>query len=219
MINLKNFSLFSINEKSLSDITPQDINFKSFINIQDEKGFLNPYVSQYMAEENDVFYDTEMEDEDETNDIIKSNDFQDWIYFELEHRFTELTYKFNELINNNKITLYRAMTVKKDYIKNLISNKIKHIGIYWSYDEDGAETHWGFNLKITDTIIYEIKINQQYINWVDTIRLNLEHEYFNEEKEIRLFRNTPVEITNILWNDKNVNVDVINKIQQYNIVT
>ena len=218
MKNIKNFHLFSINEKALTNITLKDINLKSFIHVQDEKEFLNPYVSQYMAEEHNKFFDTE-EHEDETYDIIKSKEFQDWLYYELEYRFNNLKDNFNTLINNNFMILYRSLTVKDTYIKDLLNNKVKHIGIYWTYDENSAEPHWGYNLNIKNDIIYEININEKYINWVDTIRLNLEHEYFNEEKEVRLFRNTPIEITNITWNNKKVDISVINKIKHYNIVT
>jgi hypothetical protein len=83
------------------------------------------------------------------------------------------------------------MTVKKDWLKHL-ETQGNRLGIYWSWDPDSAEPHWGYdNLK--REIMIESKINEKYVNWIETLQQNI-NPNFEEEKEIRLFKNTPIKI-------------------------
>ena len=56
---------------------------------------------------------------------------------------------------------------------------------------------------------------EEYIDWVDTFRLNLEHEFMNDESEIRLFKNTPIQIKNIFWKGEGIEGKDLTQIQQY----
>lgn len=206
----------SLNEAHLSNINLKDINIKQFIKEQNNKNFLGPFVASYMEEEHNEYFNWD-EDEDQMFEIIESSEFKQWIEYELEYQFDNLRDKFSNLIRNSKITLYRAMTVVPNYIDLLTSGKVKRVGEYYSYDFDGAESHWSDGNK--DETIFEININEEYVNWVETFRLNLEHDFYNEEKEIRLFKNTPVNIVNIWWNKEQLDKSSINKINQFNITT
>lgn len=199
MLHLHNFKLF---EKNISAISYSDVITKAFIDLQDQKGYLDPYASQYYAEEFNEFLNWE-DEPDKIAEIIKSDDFKNWLQYELETRFDTLQYKFEKLIEDGQITLYRALAVESDYINKLNNNQIKRIGRYFTYDFNKAEPHWGYNQSNKNNIIiFEIKINEEYVDWLETFRLNLEHEFYNEEDEIRLFKNTPINITNIWWNNK-----------------
>jgi hypothetical protein len=72
--------------------------------------------------------------------------------------------------------------------------------------------HIGGDYKKTNTIIIEIEIDEKYINWITTLELNM-HPSYLEEKEIRLFKNTPIKIKSIKINDKEIDISIIeNKI-------
>jgi len=207
MINIIPFSLF---EKNLSFVTPTEIITKEFIELQDQKGFLAPYAVQYNWEEHQKNLD--MDDDEEVYKVTQSEDFNSWLEYELKNRFDNLKDLFGSL--GNQILLYREMTVESDYLQKMKDGKVKRIGRYWTYDKDSAESHWGHNKGKESTIIFESTIKQEYIDWIETFRLNLEHEFMNEEKEIRLFKNTKLDISSITWNGKDIpsiELDVINK--------
>jgi len=206
--NILSFKLF---EKNLSNVTSGEIVTKKFIDLQDNKDFLSPYAVQYAWEENRENIDPD----NEAYDIIKTKEFQDWLAYELEYRFDNLKDEFNMLVRGNKVTLYREMMVGKDYLEKMKTGKIKRIGRYWTHDEDHVEPHWGHNdPKSKESIIFETDISQEHIDWIETFRLNLEHEYMNDEKEVRLFKNTPLILTNVTWNGNVIpanELEVINK--------
>jgi hypothetical protein len=204
---MKNIIPFQIFERSIWDITYNEIVNSKFIELQENKGALNPYVSQYMAEEHDEFFDID----DDATGIIKTEDFQNWLKYELEFRFDKIKELFESLIENNKIKIYRALLVNDDYINKIKSGTIKHVGIFWTYDKESAEPHWGYNDKNKqNNVLYCAEIDQQHVDWNNTLRLNLEHEYLNEEKEIRLFRNTPLSLIKVYWNNSELNINNLN---------
>ena len=185
----------SLNEKSYNEFDINLIANKVFLELQAKKDFLSPYVSQYMHEEHNKFFEIG----EDPSDILETEEFQNWLKYELEYRFDNLKDKFFYLENDGYFTLYRSMLVEDNYLNKLKRGEIKRIGIYWTWDIEKAEPHWGYGDKDKNNdIIFEIKIKAENINWVETFRLNLEHEFMNEEEEIRLFKNTPLDIKNII---------------------
>jgi len=213
MKNIFNYKKFILNEKLLNNLDFNEIVTKLYLELQEQSGRLNPYVSQYMHEEFGEFFDPD----NDATDIINSTDFKNWLKYELESRFEDLYYDFetNVVDENGYVTLYRSMKVEDNYLELLKTCKVKRVGIYWTWNFNKAEPHWGYNdNNKQNDIIFETKIKEEYINWIDTFRLNLEHEYYNEENEIRLFKNTPLNITNIWWNNNQINI--INDIKNCN---
>ena len=195
-------------ERSYDNFKIDDIINNKFIELQGEKDFLGPYVSQYMHEEHNEFFEIW----EDSSDIEESNDFKEWLIYELEYRYEKLRDLFLSLIDNGYITLYRSMMVQEDYLNKMEAGQIKRLGIFWTYDIESAEPHWGYDKdNRSKEIILEIKINEEYINWVETYRLGLEHEFMNEEKEMRLFKNTPIDIQNIIFDGKEVDLKDIKK--------
>jgi hypothetical protein len=203
MNNIFKFTRFIL-EKYLNNVNFSEIVNKTYLELQAQKNFLNAYAIDYTYEETGKILDPD----DDLSDVIETKDFQDWLKYELETKFEDLYYDvFMNLIDQNSyITLYRFMKVDNDYLNKLMNCKIKRIGRYWTYDINTAEPHWGYNNDKRNEIIFEIKIKEEHIDWVETFRLNLEHHYYNEEKEIRLFKNTPINITKIIWNNKEINI-------------
>jgi hypothetical protein len=54
----------------------------------------------------------------------------------------------------------------------------------------------------------ETEIDEKYINWQETLTMNI-HPSYPEEKEIRLFKNTPININRISINGKDVDISEI----------
>jgi len=194
-----------VKESLLSDIKKEDIISKELINqlLNDD------YISElfYYKYKEESIYDNE----DSMEEVLESNDFKEWIKYEIEYLIDDTKNKLSTYIKNNKINIYRKIYVNNNWINNL--NDVKRLGIYWSYKKDAAEPHWGYNNKEKPNLItLESEINQDYIDWIETIKMNMNPSY-EEEKEIRLFKNTPLKITNIYLNDKSINIDNIkNKI-------
>ena len=51
-----------------------------------------------------------------------------------------------------------------------------------------------------------VKVDE--VDWINTIRLNMDPSA-EEEKEIRLFKNTPLEIESLEINDKEIDITLI----------
>ena len=207
-----------LNEKLIEDINSDEILTNDFIKELFNNDYnLRSYVLQYIYEEGytlDIDYsDIDPNADDEIiEELSETSEFKEWFKYELEVRIENLKELFEELIDyDGTITLWREMRVSDDYIDKLLSGQIKRIGEYWTYDEDAAESHWGnFNLK--NKILFETNIKENYINWEDTFILNLD-ESLKEEKEVRLFKNTPIKLSNIKFNDVYIDEEILNKIK------
>ena len=132
----------------------------------------------------------------------------EYIYNLVKNRYIkELT---KDTGNFEFITLYRAIEVDDNYLEYL-SKQGKHLGIYWTYDKEQAYSHWGSGKK--NEIIFTAIVNIKSINLDTSIFLYLD-EFYNE-KEIRLFKGTPLNITNIELNGEFIDVSVLNNRQLY----
>lgn len=87
-------------------------------------------------------------------------------------------------------TIYRAMVLpsKLDDLEQL---DYKGVGLYWSYDEDGAVAHGGF-IGDTDLVIIA-NIEACDVNWEETLTKSLWE--LNDEREIELKDNWTIEVT------------------------
>jgi len=145
------------------------------------------------------------------DDILDSDEFLDFIRDEFEENFEvakqNIYYKIND---QGKLLIYRAITVDDNWLHHL-KTQGKRLGVYWSWDENAIETHWGYNDKKNLAVI-EVEIDEKYVDWVTTFELN-SHPYYIEEKEIRLYKNTPIKLKSIKINNKKININIIkNKI-------
>ena len=152
----------------------------------------------------DVFsYDSKYEDID-IQDILELPEFKEFYKDQIEIEFDN---KFDEIfdhIRQGNITLYREMTVKKDWLSHLEKNPKSRLGKYWSYDSGAAEAHWGKfdNEHHKMTIVIEIK--EKYVDWLETFEANILIEH---ENEITLFKNTQISIIRLL-DDKGEEMDI-----------
>jgi len=198
------FKLFEsslINESSFYDLSIHDILNNEFMKIFKSEDCVEHMLDWYI-EENHL-------DEDDRDKIEDSKEFEEYLKDTLKENFEEF---YNNLYfeKNGKIAIYRAMTVDDNWLNHL-KTQGKRLGIYWSWEYGSAETHWGdYNKK--NIVRIESEVDENHVNWDDTIYQNIHPNYY-EEKEIRLFKNTPLKIKSIEMNDQNIDIsDIKNKV-------
>jgi len=200
---LTKFELFesTLNESSFFDLSIDDILNDEFLK-KIKKDDWYDRVLEYFIEENKL-------DDNNKSEIENSEEFKERIKNELENNFDDFYNNITDLINNNKIKIYRKMTVDDNWLNHL-KTQGKRLGIYWSWDIESTDTYWGLDKKNEVTI--ESEINEKYIDWGITIYMNI-HPYYSEEKEIRLFKNTQLNIKSIEFNGEKIDIsDIKNKI-------
>lgn len=201
MKHLLKFENF-INESSFNDILYNNIVIltdKYVKNIIRTNDIIVDYLYQYISSEG--------LDEDDIDEIRESEDFFNYIKTELENMLETATYNIENCIDEDGyIKIYRAMTVDENWLEHL-AKKGKRLGIYWTWDFKCAEPHWGYSKNKKIAIITAI-IDEKYINWKDTMELNID---FNcgDEHEIRLYKNTPLEIINISIDDEDIDISFL----------
>lgn len=188
-------------EMSMKQINVSDIVNKKMISLLDSSQ-LEGYLYSYKYE-NDI----EEEDDFDDEDIMDSDEFIEFVQDQLEDRFHDVQYDIGATIKGGYITIYRDMTVKSNWFKNL--EKHKHLGIYWSWDKGAARAHWGKFEKEYKTIKMVSKIKEVHVDWLDTFALNLDPSIGEDEREIRLFKNTPIKLDAIWLGGKKIDISNI----------
>lgn len=187
----------------------QKLNEESFHNL-DTRSIINNTINEYFKSEKDeidrfieLYQYSIHNDDNEDNDsklviadddeIRKSTEFREFVYEELNQNLCDAMYGIEGKIHNGKITIYRMMNVNQEWLENL-SYSGKHLGVYWTWEKGSADAYWGKNLPLT--IIISAEVPEQYINWDETLYANISPSY-TVEREIKLFKNTPLQIKSI----------------------
>ena len=193
-------------EKSVHDIEVSDIiNYKTLDHYLANNFHNELFQATYAGD-----YDIDLDELGSPDEWANSDIGKEFILEKLNEMAFDILNTFQyEIINGQEeIIIWRAMSVKDNWIEHL-AKEGKRIGQYWSYVFDGAETHNGYDIPNTMTVIMESSIKEIHIDWVDTLRLNMEPD--NEEKEIRLFKNTPLKINKIWVKGKEIELPKIIK--------
>ena len=139
--------------------------------------------------------------EGELLDLLTDEGIQEYENYCLEY-FSEMldmygftNWYYNPEDDNGLIDIWRAVSFKKGNFNDPYENIINHggVGIYWSWEADGAEPHgdsWG-----PDTFVLHAKARPEDVNWVNTIYKNGSN--LNEEREIEMKDGVPVMIVDI----------------------
>jgi len=198
-----------INTKKINESLLYDTDINLLKKILLKKFYDNSFDIELMIEsyKNEEYVDLDYEE------ILNSEDFKKWLEYESEFLLEEARDKLNDIIlSNGDIIIWRVLMVSDDWIKKLKSGNLKRIGEYWSWDKNYAEAHWGYNIKDkTNEVLIESVIQEKYVNWIDTLVLNADPSY-SDEKEIRLFKNTPLKIKKLWVNNKKIDLTNINNI-------
>jgi hypothetical protein len=187
-----------LNEASIATIGLDDVINKKFLSIVLSNTYnRESLIYQYMHEEG-ISNEAEVEEEE----------FSNWVRYELDYLADEFVSKIKrEIVKDGKIKIWRAMSINKDW-ESRLSSQVKHLGIYWSWDPEGAEPHWGHNTDLPFTTIMEAEVDETSVDWYPTIRLNVEPVSF-EEKEIRLVKGAKINILSIKIDGKEIDLSEI----------
>jgi len=194
-----------INE-GFSDITIDNVVNKETLDIWMQDNFKNELFMYSYASEHNL-----NPEEMDVDEWIDTKEAEEWIEYEIESRFYETINKFRyEIIDGDELSIWRRITVPDNWLEHL-EKQGNRLGIYWSWEPNAAEEHWGYDENKRLALI-ESLIKVDYIDWINTIRLNMDPEA-EEEKEIRLFKNTPLQIINLEIDGEKVDITLIkNKI-------
>lgn len=200
-----------INEMSVSSIKPNDVINKSLIDEWLSDSFAEELMIAAYAEETYQNYEDLLDDDE----FKESKDFKNFVKYEIEYKFNETVDKFESLTyhsEKDRIDIWRVIRVSNNWLDH-IKKEGKRLGIYWAYEEEAAEAHWGYNLAEKEIEVrIKSSVNPEHVDWVETIKLNMQPSY-EEEKEIRLFKNTPLKIEGLEINGEKANIeDIKNKI-------
>ncbi len=199
-----------LTEMSMKSVKIENIVTKNYLKHELETTTLEGFLWDYKSSHN--ITDDEIEDEHGSEeDFMETEEFMDFVRELLEDRFEDVKYKIGQITKGGYITIFREMTVKPNWEKNLA--KHKRLGIYWSWDEGAAEAHWGSFGKGHKNILLITKVREKYVDWIDTLTVNI-HPSYEEEKEIRLFKNTPIKIERLFINGKDYDLppEIQNKV-------
>jgi len=109
-------------------------------------------------------------------------------------------------MEEGKLVIYRSMTIKNldNFLKLLAQGKTEKgyhgLGIFWAWDEDKAESHWGGGGG--HEIIIKALVDINHINYTATARKNLNPSMGEDEAEIQLKEHSPVIVTQITSDNK-----------------
>ncbi len=198
MRNLYTYEVFiKINEASYFDFENNDILTDKYITNFIETEDYTEQILHFFIDINNLG------DEDE-NEVLNTDEFRKFIKTHLEDNLESAKVNIDNSIGyDNEISIYRVMRVEDNWLEHLESQG-KRLGIFWSWEESAAKAHWGDYNKKRIAII-ESSIDEKYVNWFDTFELNI-HPYYLEEKEIRLFKNTPLIIKSITIDNEEVDI-------------
>jgi hypothetical protein len=107
--------------------------------------------------------------------------FIQWSKDEVIAKLDELT----RLMKGGRMRIWREIIAPEDWTPD----PKQHPGLYWSWDKEAAEAHWGDDDGVP--WLLSATVTEDQIDWVQTVAQNATHHY-QDEKEIRLKPNTPV---------------------------
>jgi hypothetical protein len=203
-----------IGEMSVNNISSTDFNVKE---IEDNWLMSNPetIVQNFKYDMQDE-YDLSPEEKEEImhgdmDEIQETDRFKKWLRYTVEYRIDDFIDSIQRyyFTDNNEINIWRKMTVDQKWIDQLLNPKIsgQRVGRYWSFEEDAAEAHWG-NFNDLEIKLYS-RIPEQYVDWTQTIEANIDLSIGDDEKEITLFKNTPIKILGLEVNNKPIDISKI----------
>lgn len=186
------------------------LNEASFDSFNNDDILTDEYINSYIATNgSDLLYLFMQENdiEDENDDVVlNSPEYFSFIKDELERHLDAAKENIYDKIDySNRITIYRAIIVDDNWLQHL-KTQGKRLGIYWSWDADGAEAYWGDDSKKKKAVM-EVEIDEKYVDWKRTLELNA-NPSFSQEKEIRLFKNTPIRLKSLTIDDEQIDVSI-----------
>jgi GNAT superfamily N-acetyltransferase len=156
------------------------LDFPTFEGFLANNGGVEGLINEYDWDLTEWFsYDEDLP-EDEQNDylLMRAKEY-------LEDEYNDLSHEHKR--RGSSFDIYRCMTMKS--IRDL---KKKGFGVYWSWDADAADAHWGnlYAKKYT----FHARVSAHDVDWNSTLLANLDPTLGDDEKEIRVKNGVPLEL-------------------------
>lgn len=117
-------------------------------------------------------------------------DFDEWLKGYVRNRLKQTYANLRTCLGSDgKLHLYRVITAPDDWQPD----PNRHPGIYWSWDEEAAQAHWGNHNGTNTEWMLEAAVDEDAVDWIETLARNV-MPVWEEEREIRLKKDAPVEI-------------------------
>jgi hypothetical protein len=200
MVKRKIYMKYLLEYKIFESIGLFDI--KNDIGLAINDKWLSLQESNYESEILDMYNTETGEDLEEITQEVRA-----WLKLELEDRAIEALNNIEARIDNQKLRIWREITVADNYESHLIS-QAKRIGIYWSWDEGRAEAHWGYSNDLKRIAKIEALVGLESIDWVSTVQANSDIFLF-EEREITLVKGVPITIESIRVDGRDISLSTI----------
>jgi hypothetical protein len=187
-------------EEKLSQYDSKNVVTKKFLQQLDMDSSSYEFLfNQYKFE--DAHIDQDIDFDEFSKDEGNLKDFEGWLRYEFDYRFNEQKSLYETLFRNGngRMTLFRSMYVPKEWISSLSNGDIK-LGIFWAYEEDAAEAHWGHGQGTE--ILLQTSVTEEQIDYTGTFEANLHPSVGEEEKEIRLNEHEKIPLE-ALWVENN----------------
>lgn len=139
-------------------------------------------------------WDDDFDGPDFSDVDIKSDDFFNWFSNYVDENYSEAEWDITSKIKNGHLTIWRSITAPEDW-----NPESQHPGIFWTYDENVAEPHWGQFGEGHVEWIMQATVPLDAIDWLRTLIMSGNPD-FRHEKEIRLVDNFPVKLDGY-WQD------------------
>jgi hypothetical protein len=123
---------------------------------------------------------------------------RDWLEKEMEERYYDAEYRIRNELDEQSCWRHVVLPLNIDPATHT------NLGIYWAYEEDAAEAHWGGKGQ---KVIYHGNIDLEYVDKAGTLYANVAISTGEEEKEVRFFKGAPIWIWSVTLQDGTV-VDI-----------
>lgn len=128
------------------------------------------------------------------------------IYLLIKEKFNnEISVEFSSF--SYPLKIYRAIKLTEIQFKKIIENK-NGCGIYWTYEKDLAETHWGYD-KDGISYVFNAETTKDNIDWNSTYLANLHPTVGSDEKEITMKLKSKVKLISVSKENKEITINKI----------
>ena len=190
-MNFKDYLGTKIYNEDERNLLPKDFddyiddNFGSFENfLSDHDVNIDDYIPFFLDR-------SSSEDEAEELAIEQLKD-------EYEDKFYSYINLYQEL--GNALTLYRTISLPVKNLNDLENLKDEFsrmkFGVYWTYDYSATDSYWG-NQSGTRNYTLKAQVKAEQVDWKETLNANMSFYIGEEEKEIRLYENTIINLISI----------------------
>jgi hypothetical protein len=202
---------------------------KLFSHIDFHDHFFEKWYEEYKDSDNFEDYmwysmDEDIEEHKEENPHLTEEELKQWECKELKEKardwfLSHLEDWENQLdskctYDNDHIYVYRSITVlnPNEFIENLkngiYSNGYNGLGIFWSWDESKAESHWGSFSDGEIDILLKAKVHRSFIDCDTSLILNFSPSLGLDEAEFQLMEGNEIYLLSIEFNGEEY---IINK--------